>query len=135
MVDQFSFISRGIYLHFSLSESINVFNPYSLLKLHNVIVLSALFSKTGTYTKILMKLDDLYIQLHEYWIVEGMIIYGAVTIYELQETSWILSWIFGFGCYLFFLLASFHLLVCLIFRIILIFSHSTFEEIEDKYIL
>ena len=38
-------------------------------------------------------LDDLYIQLHEYWIVEGMIIYGAVTIYELQETSWILSWI------------------------------------------
>ena len=80
-------------------------------------------------------LDDLYIQLHEYWIVEGMIIYGAVTIYELQETSWILSWIFGFGCYLFFLLASFHLLVCLIFRIILIFSHSTFEEIEDKYIL
>ena len=80
-------------------------------------------------------LDELYIQLHEYWIVEGMIFYGAVTIYELQETSWILSWIFGFGYYLLFLLASFHLLVCLIFRIFLIFSHSTFEEIEDKYIL
>ena len=42
-------------------------------------------------------LDELYSQLHEYWIVEGIIIYGAVTIYELQETSWILSWIFGFG--------------------------------------
>ena len=80
-------------------------------------------------------LDRLYIQLHEYWIIDGILVYGVVTIYELQETSWILSWIFGFGWYLFFLLASFHLLVCLILRIILIFSHSTLEKIEDKYIL
>ena len=78
-------------------------------------------------------LDGMHIQLLQYWMVESIAVYLFITLYEFQVRFWILSWIVGFGLYLILLLASLHMLVCLIFRIVLIFYYHTLEEISDKH--
>ena len=80
-------------------------------------------------------LDGLHIQLLQYWMIEAVVSYLFITLFEFQVRSWILSWIVGFGVHLILLLTSLHLLVCLVFRILLIFHYYVLEEVSDKRIL
>ena len=80
-------------------------------------------------------LDNLYIQLMEYWIIEASMYSVAFILFEMEVTNWILAWIFGFGIYLSIVLSSIHLMVCLLFQIVLIWFQDKMEGFEDQKIL
>ena len=80
-------------------------------------------------------LDNLYIQLMEYWIIEASMYSVAFILFEMEVTNWILAWIIGFGTYLSIVLSSIHLMVCLLFQIVLILFQDKIEGFEDQKIL
>ena len=80
-------------------------------------------------------LDCQHVQLLRYWIMESMASYTLATMYEFQVTSWVLSWIVGYGWYLIFVLTGLHQLICLFSRILLIFYQHTVQEIPDRKIM
>ena len=80
-------------------------------------------------------LDCQHVQLLRYWIMESMAAYIFGTMYEFQVTSLMLSWIVGYGWYLIIVLSGLHQLVCLFFRILLIFYQHTVQEIPDRKIM
>ena len=80
-------------------------------------------------------LDGLYIQLLNNWFLEGVMYLMVYTLLDLQLTSWTITWIFGWGMYLSYILSVIHLIYCLIYRISTIFFHDYTESLRIQRFL
>ena len=81
-------------------------------------------------------LDEFYANLFSYWIVEAAITgvdYFQATMLKEIDNLWLMAVIVVSTNYLIVLLSFFHLLVCMVCNITLIYAPHITDELDDKF--